>query len=161
LLVVLAACADGGQPDGVAAPDTTAVTPVGFELVAATVTDADGTVCELCLWEAATPEQRQTGLMGVTDLGGADGMVFVYDAARTNRFWMRATPLPLDIAWFDDAGRFVSSATMTPCLSGPEADCARYGATTAYTAAIEVPAGRLAQLGIGPGSVLTLGAGCV
>ena len=100
--------------------------------------------------------------MGVTDLGAADGMVFVYDAARTNQFWMRDTPMPLDIAWFDDAGGFVSSATMTPCLTGPDADCARYGAAAAYTAAIEVPAGGLAELGIGPGSVLALdaGAGC-
>ena len=65
--------------------------------------------------------------------------------------------MPLDIAWFDAAGGFVSSATMTPCLSVPDADCARYGAAAAYTAAIEVPAGRLAELGIGPGSVLALG----
>ena len=102
------------------------------------------------------------GLMGVTDLGGADGMVFVYDAARTNQFWMRDTPMPLDIAWFDDAGVFVSSATMTPCLTGPDADCARYGAAAPYTAAVELPAGGLAELGIGPGSVLALdaGAGC-
>src|SRR5262245_22192687 len=47
-----------------------AVVPEGFDQVAATVTAADGTVCELCLWLAATGEQRALGLMYVTDLGG-------------------------------------------------------------------------------------------
>ena len=44
-----------------------AVVPEGFEQVAATITAADGTVCELCLWLAATGEQRSQGLMFVTD----------------------------------------------------------------------------------------------
>ena len=64
----------------VATSPVDAVVPEGFERVAATVTAADGTVCELCLWLAATGEQRSQGLMFVTDLGGADGMAFRYES---------------------------------------------------------------------------------
>ena len=41
---------------------------------------------------------------------------------------MRDTPTPLSIAFFAADGSFVSSADMVPCLDGPDADCARYGA---------------------------------
>lgn len=144
-----------------ATPTTTtgAVTPSGFAVTPARITLADGTVCELCLWEAATAPQRQRGLMGATDLGDADGMVFVYGAERSSAFWMRDTPLALDIAWFDAGGAFISSATMVPCLSGPDSGCARYGAAAPFTAAVELPAGRLEALEVGPGSVLALAAG--
>jgi uncharacterized protein len=139
-----------------------AVLPEGFDLAPAEVTLANGDVCALCLWVAETSAQRQRGLMGVTDLGVADGMVFVYDAPAGGRFWMRHTPLPLSIAFFADDGRFVSEADMEPCLNGPAAQCPRYAAAGPYVAAIEVPQGRLAELGIGARSRLTLftGAGC-
>ena len=125
------------------------------------MTNADGSVCELCLWLAATAEQRQRGLMGVTDLGAADGMVFVYDAPRTSPFWMRDTPMPLTSPG--------STRRCASCRRRHDAVPDRPGrrvrplrAAAAYTAAIEVPAGGLAELGIGPGSVLHLdaGAGC-
>lgn len=146
------------DPPGAGAP----VVPVGFERMAVTVVNADGTTCELCMWRAHTPAERSRGLMGATDLGDADGMAFVYDAPSSNRFWMRATPLALDIAWFDADGRFVSAAAMSPCLSGPAAACTRYPAAGPYTLAIELPAGALERLGIGPGSVATIapGTGC-
>lgn len=133
--------------------------PEGFELGAARVTLADGTACELCLWQAVTPEQRRRGLMGVTDLGPADGMVFVYDTPSSSPFWMRDTPMALGIAWFDGAGAFVSAAQMEPCVDGSDADCPRYPAAGPYTAALELPAGEVEALDIGAGSVLELGAG--
>lgn len=133
--------------------------PEGFALEPAEVTLADGEVCQLCLWVADTSVQRRRGLMGVTDLGGADGMVFVYDGSASGRFWMRGTPMPLSIAFFAADGSFVSATDMEPCLTGPAAACRRYAAAGPYVAAIEVPQGRLAELGIGPGSRLVLGAG--
>jgi uncharacterized membrane protein (UPF0127 family) len=138
------------------------VRPEGFELAPAQVTLPDGTVCELCLWVAESVAQRQRGLMGVTDLGPADGMVFVYDGPVTRQFWMFATPMPLSIAFFGDDGNFVSSTDMEPCVTGPSSDCARYSADGPYVAAIEVAQGGFAELGIGPGSRLTLftGEGC-
>ena len=69
--------------------------PAGFELTAARVTAADGEVCELCLWLADSPDRRRQGLIGVTDLGRADGMVFRYDEPSPSAFHMRGAPLPL------------------------------------------------------------------
>ena len=100
--------------------------------------------------------------MGVTDLGAADGMVFVYDGPASGQFWMRDTPMPLSIAFFADDGSFVSAADMEPCLTGPPEDCPATRRRDRTSAAIEVPQGRLAELGIGPGSRLALdtGPGC-
>jgi uncharacterized protein len=159
--LTVAACGDDEEESGAKAalePTTAAATstsgarPVGFDQTAAEVTLADGTVCELCLWVADTPAERSRGLMGVTDLGGADGMVFVYDAPTQGQFWMRNTVMPLSIGFFAADGSFVSSTDMQPCLEGPDSACARYGATGEYTAAIEMPLGDLAELGIGPGT---------
>lgn len=145
-------------------PATTAapIQPQGFNLVPAEVTLPSGEVCAVCLWVAETALQRQRGLMGVTNLGVADGMAFVYDDPTNGQFWMRDTPLPLSIAFFADDGRFVSAADMEPCLTGPPGDCARYSATGPYVTAIEVLQGGLADLGIRPGSRLELvtGPGC-
>jgi uncharacterized membrane protein (UPF0127 family) len=138
------------------------VQPEGFDLAPVEITLADGEVCALCLWVAATPHQRQRGLMGVTDLRPADGMVFTYEGPASRQFWMRGTPMPLSIAFFAADGSFVSATDMEPCLSGPAADCPRYSAAGPYVSAIEVPQGRLAELGIGAGSRLALdtGPGC-
>lgn len=132
------------------------IVPEGFAAQDAEITAADGSVCAVCLWVAATPQERARGLMGITDLGGADGMVFVYDAPTQGDFWMRNTPTPLSIAFFAADGSFVSAADMLPCLDGPDAGCARYGAAGPYTAAIEVFAGDLADLGVAAGSRLDL-----
>jgi uncharacterized membrane protein (UPF0127 family) len=143
------------------APRPPGVVPEGFATVGAEITAADGSVCTVCLWAAATPEDRARGLMGVTDLGGADGMAFLYDAPTEGDFWMRDTPTPLSIAFFAADGAFVSASDMVPCLAGPAADCPRYGAAGPYTTAIEVFAGDLAGLGIAAGSRLELvGAPC-
>lgn len=128
------------------------VVPEGFETIGITLRDAGGVTRELCLWLAATSEQRSRGLMEVTDLGGRDGMLFQYDAPVTGGFWMFQTVMPLSIAFFDDVGAFVSSTDMEPCP--PETDCPTYPAEDAYVDAIEVPQGGLDELGIGPGSVI-------
>lgn len=137
-------------------PAVAAVVPEGFAARRGVITAADGTVCDVCLWLAQAPADRARGLMGVTDLGGADGMVFVWDQATQGNFWMRDTPTPLSIAFFAADGSFVSSADMTPCLDGPDQDCARYAAAGPYTMAIEVPLGGLEAIAAAPGSVLQL-----
>jgi uncharacterized membrane protein (UPF0127 family) len=146
---------------GSAAPDVTSTSvaaeggaPVGFDTVAGRVTAADGSTCDVCLWAAATADQQARGLMGVTDLSGADGMLFRFGGETTSQFWMRDTPTPLSNAFFAGDGTFVSSVDMTPCVEGPAAACDLYSAAGPYTDAVEVARGRLPDLLMTAGSRL-------
>lgn len=112
-----------------------------------------------CALAALSTAQQQQGLMGRTDLAGYDGMIFEWRSATTTAFYMKDTLIPLAIAWFDDRGRFVSSAEMVPCPAGT-ASCPLYQAASPYTVAIEAPASGLTRIGIGPGSVLAVGGSC-
>ena len=113
---------------------------------------------QLCALLARTAQQQAQGLMKRTDLAGHVGMLFVFTADTNETFYMRNTPMPLSIAWFDASGRFVSAADMVPCADRP--DCPTYAAARAYRYALEVPRGGLGGLGIGPGSTITVGAAC-
>ena len=55
--------------------------------------------------------ERAQGLMGVTDLGSLRGMLFVFPEDTISGFWMKGTPLALDIAFFADveSGAFPSA----------------------------------------------------
>jgi uncharacterized protein len=130
--------------------------PEGFSTVQARITDADGEVCEVCLWLADDPTERGRGLMGVTDLGDAVGMAFVFDEPTSGSFYMFQTPTPLSIAWFAPDGVHVGSADMEPCIDTPAGECPLYSPDGSYDVAIEVFAGGLGALGIGPGSSVEL-----
>jgi hypothetical protein len=140
------------------------VEPTGFTTVAGTITAADGTVCEVCLWLADTPERRGRGLMGVTSLGNADGMVFVFEQPTEGAFYMFRTPTPLSIAWFGADGAYVGAADMAPCLDAEPGECPLYSPGAPYRYALEVFApppddrvgGGLDALGASPGSTLEL-----
>jgi uncharacterized membrane protein (UPF0127 family) len=96
--------------------------------------------------------------MGRHDLGGYDGMLFRFPGDTTTRFYMRNTPLPLSVAWFDGAGRYVSQADMSPCADVD--GCPEYAASAPYRTALEVPQGHLATLGVAAGSTITIGGAC-
>jgi uncharacterized membrane protein (UPF0127 family) len=110
-----------------------------------------------CVLEAETVDQQEHGLMGRTSLGRYAGMVFVFPAPTTVQFYMKDTLIPLSLAWFDSRGAFIGSTEMPPCRT---AVCPTYSAPRAFNSALEVPAGQLRALGIGPGSVVALGASC-
>lgn len=117
----------------------------------------DGEPIVLCVLLAETPDQRQRGLMEVTDpeLGGYDGMLFTFDAEADGGFWMRDTPLPLSIAYLDAEGAVVDTADMEPCLD-QGASCPTYPPDDPYRMALEVPRGGLEPLGLTPGSTSRL-----
>lgn len=116
------------------------------------ITDADGNVCEVCMWHADEADERSTGLMGVLDLDVPIGMAFAWDAPTSGNFFMFNTPTPLSIAWFAPDGSYLSEADMAPCDTDDSSTCERYGTTGEYTLAIEMFQGELGKVGIGPGS---------
>ncbi|MGH9193971.1 MAG: DUF192 domain-containing protein [Acidimicrobiales bacterium] len=129
-----------------------------FGEVAIAVMGPDGEVMGWCVLLAATSEQRQRGLMEVTDLGGYAGMLFVWDGDVSSSFYMRNTPTPLSIGWFDADGALVSTADMDPCadIEG----CPTYPSGGRYRFALEVPQSSLDDVGVTGGSTLAVGGSC-
>lgn len=63
---------------------------------------------------AASPEQRSTGLMFRKEMPPSEGMLFVFEQATTQCFWMKNTLLPLTAAFVADDGTIVNLADMKP-----------------------------------------------
>jgi uncharacterized membrane protein (UPF0127 family) len=63
---------------------------------------------------AQTPQQRQIGLMWRKDMPQHEGMLFVFDQASPQCFWMRNTLIPLTAAFLEDDGTIVNLADMKP-----------------------------------------------
>jgi uncharacterized membrane protein (UPF0127 family) len=63
---------------------------------------------------AATPEQREIGLMFRTSMPPSDGMLFVFERAGQQCFWMKNTLIPLSVAFLADDGSIVNIDDMKP-----------------------------------------------
>lgn len=63
---------------------------------------------------AASPEQRSTGLMFRKEMPQHEGMLFVFEQAAVQCFWMKNTLLPLTAAFVGDDGVIVNLADMKP-----------------------------------------------
>lgn len=126
IALTVAACSaaadvpDTSVPTTVAAPATTSETlDVPEELADS---DIDVVVVgdrTLLLAIADTPALRASGLMGVTDLGDLDGMLFYWRHEANGGFWMKDTVIPLDIVWFLEDGSYAGRASMVPCTDDP------------------------------------------
>jgi len=57
---------------------------------------------------AATAEEQACGLMFREFMPKTVGMIFPFKPPRDTSFWMRNTPLPLDLIFIDKSGRVIS-----------------------------------------------------
>lgn len=63
---------------------------------------------------AQTPQERQIGLMFRREMPQHEGMLFVFEQATVQCFWMRNTYIPLTAAFVADDGTIVNLADMKP-----------------------------------------------
>jgi uncharacterized membrane protein (UPF0127 family) len=102
---------------------------------------------EVSLEVAATPAERERGLMYRSSLAEGRGMLFVFDADRNHSFWMKNTLIPLDMLFIARDGTVVGiHANATPLST---ADIA-VGKPSRYV--LEVPGGWAARHGIDEGA---------
>lgn len=81
---------------------------------------------------AADPASRTQGLMFRRALAADAGMLFVFERAEPQRFWMQDCYISLDILFFDADKRFINGhynvppCHASPCPTYPSARPARY-----------------------------------
>ena len=97
---------------------------------------------------ALTPEQRQIGLMLRKDMPQHEGMLFVFEQASQQCFWMKNTLLPLTAAFVSDDGTIVNLADMKP--QNLESHCS----TQPVRYVLEMNQGWFAKKGIKAGAKL-------
>jgi uncharacterized protein len=100
------------------------------------------------LMVADEDHERQMGLMHRRDMKPDEGMIFAFPAEAPRAFWMRNTPIDLDIVYLDRTGKVVSIRRMNAYSEATVPS----GADAKY--AIELNAGRAAELGLVVGQAL-------
>ena len=97
---------------------------------------------------AKTPDERSTGLMFRTSMGANDGMLFAFEQAGQQCFWMKNTLLPLSVAFVADDGSIVNIEDMKPQTL--DSHCS----TKPVRFVLEMNEGWFAKRGIKPGARL-------
>jgi uncharacterized protein len=95
---------------------------------------------------ADTPEAQSRGLMFRDQLGDDEGMLFPSKAPEPRSFWMKNTPLSLDIIFIGPDRRISNIAANTVPYSLDSVPSQGFA-----IAVLELRAGRAAELGIVPG----------
>jgi uncharacterized membrane protein (UPF0127 family) len=92
---------------------------------------------------------RARGLMFRDALAPNHGMIFVFEQAARQCFWMRNTRIPLSAAFLDDSGRIVNIADMQPMSDDSHCSAAP------VRFVLEMEQGWFARRGLREGSRLT------
>lgn len=145
----LAACSPQAATDSGQAASSAQATPAvhpesGLELIPVTV-HSDGGAHEFVTEVAATDEQQARGLMFRKQLGPDEAMIFPRDGDVAS-FWMKNTPIPLDIIFIGQDRRIINIAAETVPYSLDSVSA--QGPTSAV---LEIAGGRAAELGIAAG----------
>ena len=100
---------------------------------------------------ATTPAQHAYGLMFSPPLAARTGMLFIFGEDAPRSFWMKNTPISLDMLFFASDGRLVTIIANTEPFSltaQKSQKAARY--------VLEIGGGEAARLGLGPQTRLHL-----
>jgi uncharacterized membrane protein (UPF0127 family) len=95
--------------------------------------------------------EMQRGLMGRSELGADDGMLFVYAKPEPVSFWMRNTLLPLDIGYFSPSGELLEVYALYPHDEVPVRSISQN-----VQFALEMNQGWFKRTGVRPGAKLDL-----
>lgn len=126
------------------------VEPIDFAWTPMTMETSEGEL-ELGVFIADTPARRQRGLMYATGLPPANAMLFVFENPPVHSgFWNDNVPIDLHVAFLDAEGRILEFVT----LEARSREIRR--PSQPYSYALEMPAGRYAELGIAVGDRLVI-----
>ncbi|MEM6474829.1 MAG: DUF192 domain-containing protein [Pseudomonadota bacterium] len=136
--------------DSTSSTETEAVHPIsGLKIIDVTI-ERDAGPMTFKTELADTPEAQARGLMFRTELGDDEAMLFPSREPSQRSFWMKNTPLSLDIIFVGTDGRISNIAANTTPYS--EDSVASSGLATAV---FEIRAGLSEKFGIKPGDALT------
>jgi uncharacterized membrane protein (UPF0127 family) len=111
--MALVACSPNGtsaQESAVApvqAVEAPGVSEAGLRLIDVTIV-SDETRHSFVTELAATQEEQAKGMMFRTEMGDNEGMLFPSYTPQLRSFWMKNTPLPLDIIFIGPTGRITN-----------------------------------------------------
>jgi len=78
-----------------------------------TITVKDGREVSFAVEVADTPSKREMGLQYRRDLAADRGMIFLFPAESGQSFWMKNTPLPLDMIFINRERKIVGIIEQT------------------------------------------------
>ncbi len=134
------ACANPQLPPAILAGANGAISGDVAATPLATIAVTGG-ASALTLAVAANQRTRERGLMCVTALKPAAGMIFVFAQTNEWAFWMKNTVVPLDMVWLAEDGTVTQVAANVPAskLDTPSGRVARRSGQGRYV--IELRAG--------------------
>jgi uncharacterized protein len=97
---------------------------------------------------ARTPDERTVGLMFRKEMPDNVGMLFIFESATPQCFWMKNTLIPLSIAFVGDDGTIVNLDRMKPQTLDPHCS------TKPVRFVLEMNDGWFEKRGIKPGAKL-------
>ncbi len=113
------------------------------------IRSGDGRVSAFAVEVADDADERARGLMFRDDLPRDAGMLFLWSSEAPRSFWMKNTPLSLDMIFADAEGRVCGLVERAEPFS---LDSRRSGCDA--LAVLEIHGGLSERLGVAPGAVL-------
>ena len=141
MVAVLTACKGSAPHDD----DEIAKAQPPLPVQTITLIAPDGRTEKVVAEIADDEHERETGLMFRTNLPEGTGMLFVFPETQRLSFWMKNTPLPLDLLFFRDDTLIAVVPWAKPDDETP------LGPPDPANRVLEVPGGWAAAKGIGAG----------